>query len=91
MIGVATRWSRASVLTGKTTYDILNNAVKIWFAPYGAPRVLEIDQESALISYEAKAVLQKLGTQMEERPTHGHAPIVERHHTILRETYRKIK
>jgi hypothetical protein len=91
MIGVATRWSQATVLTGKTTDDILSNAIKICFAPYGAPRVLETDQESAWISYEAKAVLQKLGTQMEERPKHGHAPIVERHHTILRETYLKIK
>ena len=53
--------------------------------------MLETDQESALISYEAKAILQKLGTQMEARPKHGHAPIVERHHAILRETYLKIK
>ena len=52
---------------------------------------MEADQEGALISYEAKSVLQKMDTTMEERPKHGHAQIVDRHHTILRETYLKMK
>jgi hypothetical protein len=38
MIDVATRWSQATVLAGKTTDDILNNAIRIWFTPYGAPK-----------------------------------------------------
>ena len=55
-----------------------------------SPRTLETDQESGLLNMRAKEWCQNRSVELKERPKHGHAQLVERHHRVLRETYLKI-
>ena len=52
--------------------------------------MIESDQESGLISEEAKLYLQRVGTELKEKGVNAHARLVEKHHDILRVTYFKI-
>ena len=90
MIDCATRLTQAQIIPNRETMTLLDGAYDQWFKFYGYPRTLETDQESGLLSIRAKEWCQNRSINLKERPKHGHAQLVERHHRVLRETYLKI-
>ena len=90
MIDCATRLTQAQIIPNRETQTLLDGAYDQWFKFYGFPRTLETDQESGLLSIRAKEWCQNRNINLKERPKHGHAQLVERHHRVLRETYLKI-
>ena len=47
MLCICTRLTQAKLITGRHTNSLLKGLIDMWFRPYGAPRVLDSDQEGA--------------------------------------------
>ena len=56
-----------------------------WFSLFGAPKFLISDQEGSLRSDEAAAFLAHWSCERILKAKYSHAPVVERHHEILRQ------
>ena len=63
----------------------------MWIRPYGAPRVIESDQEGAFRSDNMRTWLDRAGTILSLKPKNTHTWMVETHHDILRQLYVRIK
>ena len=91
MICVCTRLTQAKLITDRHTETLLKGIQDMWIRPYGAPRVLESDQEGAFRSDNLRTWLQRAGTELILKPKNTHTWMVEKHHDILRQLYVRIK
>lgn len=90
MIDACTRLTQAQILDEKTSEAILQGMEYLWIRPYGPPAKIESDQESGLITEEAKVYLLRLGIELVEKGVGAHVRMLEVHHHILRQTFLKL-
>ena len=86
-----TRWSSAVTIPSKRTADVLSALISSWFRLFGPPTVLIADHEGALLSEESAVMMERWGTSFRPKPVGSHANMVERHHSLIRDTFHKIK
>jgi len=90
LIDCCNRLSQATILSSKTTNDLIRTFEMAWVRPYGPPLFLESDQESGLVTDEAKLYLQRAGTTLRVKGVDAHAKMAEKHHHLLRLMYLRI-
>jgi len=90
MLDAATRLAAAAILSNRSTPEILQSLDKIWIRPYGAPTVIETDQEGGLISDEAKVHFGRIGTELKVKGVDAHVQMAEKHQDLLRQTFLRI-
>eukprot|EP00971_Amphidinium_carterae_P351019 6491860-Amphidinium_carterae.1 len=91
LIDEASRFTQAKFLEATDDNTTMAMLLDIWIRPFGPPSVLLSDQESGLKSDWIGTQLGRYGISRVLLPERMHASVVERHHSILREVYCKIK
>ena len=84
MIDRTTRFTVARKVESKHLDCIIEGIMSHWVALFGPPNQLTSDQEGALSSPEAAALLEARGIKLHLLAKEQHATTVERHHAILR-------
>ena len=72
MICVCTRLTQSKFVTDRHTSTLLKGIQDMWIRPYGAPRVLESDQEGAFRSDNLRTWLERAGTTLSLKPKNTH-------------------
>ena len=90
MIDSCTRLTQAQILVDKLCETLLKGIETLWVRPYGPPAVLETDQESGLITEEAKVYLGRLSVELKEKGVNAHVRLLEVHHHLLREQFLRL-
>ena len=88
---LCTRLSHAEIIPDREPNTFIKVLTRIWFRPFGAPKVLEHDEEGAFISAIMTKWLSDVGTKEVLQPKGTHTWMVERHHDLLRQLYSKIR
>ena len=78
-------------LPSKTTPALLTGIDQIWIRPYGAPDIIESDQESGLVNDEAKVYFSSVGVELKLKGVNAHVRMLEKHHDWLRLQYNRVK
>eukprot|EP00975_Prorocentrum_lima_P062007 12883218-Prorocentrum_lima.AAC.1 len=89
MLDTCTLYAQARIIIDRWTKSILHGISEMW--PFGAPRVMESDQHSGLISAKATCFLSQVGTTLFEKSIGAHARMVEKHHDMLRRTFLRVQ
>lgn len=87
LVDHATGFTRIDPFLGRATYDLITTSVLThWFSPFGASKLLIVDQEGPLL--KATKYFESLGTAIQTRPSGSHAPAgrVERRIGTFRES-----
>ena len=84
MIDRTTRFTVARRITSKHLDSVVEGIMSHWVGLFGPPNRITSDQEGALQSPEAAALLESRGIKLHLLAKQQHASIVERHHAILR-------
>ena len=90
MIDTTTRYTQARILDARTSAALLHGIETLWIWPFGAPKFLETDQESGLITEEAKVYFARLGTQLVEKGVGSYVRMLETHHRMLRTMFLRL-
>jgi len=91
IIDAATKLSQAAIVPNKSAAVLLASFDAIWVRPYGAPKILESDQESGLLADEVRVYLGRIGTEVRFKGVDAHAKMAEKHHDLLRHVWLRIR
>ena len=79
-----TRFTVARRIASRSLDCVIEGLFSFWITMFGPPLKVTSDQEGALSSPEAAAILESKGISLHLLAKEQHASIVERHHAILR-------
>ena len=91
IMDMCTRLCQAQRIPDREPHTFIKTLTQIWFIPFGAPRVLEHDEEGAFTSAIMTKWLSDMHTTLVLKPKGTHTWMVERHHDLLRELYSTIR
>ena len=83
MIDECTRFNMLAIVESKNAMGLCR-AIRLWcFEIFQPPKVLIVDQEGSLGSYDAGQFLAKHAVDRKPKPTDLHAIMVERHNGLI--------
>ena len=88
---MCTRLCQAERIPDREPNTFIKVLTRIWFRPFGAPKVLDHDEEGAFTSAIMTKWLSDMHTEIVLKPKGTHTWMVERHHDLLRQLYSKIR
>ena len=88
---MCTRLCQAQRIPDREPHTFIKVLTNIWFRPFGAPKVLEHDEEGAFTSALVTKWLSDVQVTLVLKPKNTHTWMVERHHDILRQLYVRIR
>ena len=79
------RWHAAVIIPKKDAKTLIEEITHLWLMPYGSPKYIVFDCESALETDEARRWMDRWGITKRPRAPGQHATMAERHGALLRD------